>query len=55
MVCIESAHGRFLCAEPDGKVVADRRWDDSWEHFRVESCDAPVRVVMMLVLVQVCV
>jgi Fascin domain len=41
MVCFESAHGKYLCAEPDGKVIADRRWDDSWEHFTVETCTAP--------------
>jgi hypothetical protein len=42
MVCFESAHGKYLCAEPDGKVIADRRWDDSWEHFTVETCTAPI-------------
>lgn len=41
MVSFESTHGKFLCAEPDGKVLANRRWDDSWEHFFVETCDAP--------------
>lgn len=36
IVCFESAYGKYLCVEPDGKVVADRSWDNSWEQFRLE-------------------
>lgn len=36
VVCFESAYGKYLCVEPDGKVVADRSWDDSWEQFSLE-------------------
>lgn len=36
VVRFESAYGKFLCVEPDGKVVADRSWDNSWEHFHLE-------------------
>eukprot|EP00752_Nemacystus_decipiens_P008498 g7591.t2 len=37
VVCFESAYGKYLCVEPDGKVVADRSWDDSWEQFSLET------------------
>ncbi|CAM9691045.1 unnamed protein product, partial [Phaeothamnion confervicola] len=40
IVCFESAYGKFLCAEPDGKVIADRCWDSSWEHFWIEPYTA---------------
>lgn len=36
VVCFESSYGKYLCVEPDGKVVADRSWDNSWEQFRLE-------------------
>ncbi|CAM9267766.1 unnamed protein product, partial [Sphacelaria rigidula] len=37
VVCLESAaYGKYLCVEPDGKVVADRSWGNSWEQFRLE-------------------
>ncbi|CAM9972397.1 unnamed protein product [Ectocarpus sp. 12 AP-2014] len=42
IVCFESAYGKYLCVEPDGKVVADRSWDNSWEQFRLERfADVP--------------
>lgn len=40
-MCFESAYGKFLCVEPDGKVVADRAWDNSWEQFRLERFSDP--------------
>ncbi|CAN0096263.1 unnamed protein product, partial [Discosporangium mesarthrocarpum] len=43
-VVFESVYGRYLCAEPDGKVVADRRWDSTWELFSMEpfpDCSSP--------------
>ena len=30
---IRSAHGFYLCAEPDGKVIANRKVAKDWEHF----------------------
>ncbi|CAN0390374.1 unnamed protein product, partial [Hapterophycus canaliculatus] len=36
-VCFESSYGKYLCAEPDGKMVANRSWDNSWEQFRLEK------------------
>ncbi|CAB1114723.1 unnamed protein product [Ectocarpus sp. CCAP 1310/34] len=42
IVCFESAYGKYLCVEPDGKVVADRPWDNSWEQFKLERfADVP--------------
>ena len=41
IVCFESAYGKYLCVEPDGKVVADRSWDNSWEQFRLERFTGP--------------
>lgn len=40
-MCFESAYGKFLCVEPDGKVVADRSWGNSWEQFRLEKFSDP--------------
>lgn len=34
---LESRAGRFLCAEPDGTVVADRAVLSTWECFELES------------------
>ena len=45
IVCFESAYGKYLCVEPDGKVVADRAWDSSWEQFRLERFNNPEKVV----------
>lgn len=42
IVCFESAaYGKYLCVEPDGKVIADRSWDNSWEQFRLERFSDP--------------
>lgn len=41
IVCFESAYGKYLCVEPDGKVVADRAWECSWEQFRLEQFTDP--------------
>ncbi|KAM3567448.1 hypothetical protein VYU27_010406, partial [Nannochloropsis oceanica] len=38
---LESNVGRFLCAEPDGKVVADRSVLSTWEMFEMEPYEAP--------------
>lgn len=40
-MCFESAYGKYLCVEPDGKVVADRAWDNSWEQFKLERFTDP--------------
>lgn len=41
-MCFESAaYGKYLCVEPDGKVVADRSWDNSWEQFQIERFPDP--------------
>jgi len=34
---LRSHHGRYLCAEPNGKVIADRNDPREWEHFTVTS------------------
>lgn len=38
---LESQVGRFLCAEPDGTVVADRPVLSTWELFELESYELP--------------
>jgi hypothetical protein len=35
-VALKSAHGRYVCAEPSGLVVADREVRGGWEEFEVE-------------------
>ncbi len=35
-VALKSVHGKYVCAEPDGNVVADRTGRGSWEEFTVE-------------------
>jgi len=34
-VCLRSHQGRYLCAEPDGHVVADREQAKEWEEFEL--------------------
>jgi len=34
---LRSSHGKFLCAEPDGKVYANREIPLEWEYFAIQS------------------
>ncbi|TMW66791.1 hypothetical protein Poli38472_014103 [Pythium oligandrum] len=34
-IFLRSAHGKFLCVEDSGTVLADRPWNSTWETFQV--------------------
>uniref|UniRef100_A0AAV1USM6 Uncharacterized protein n=1 Tax=Peronospora matthiolae TaxID=2874970 RepID=A0AAV1USM6_9STRA len=34
-ICLRSVHGKFLCVEENGKILADRPINSTWETFQV--------------------
>lgn len=34
-IFLRSVHGKFLCVEDSGQVLADRPWNSTWETFQV--------------------
>ena len=36
-IALKSCHGKYLCAEADGKVVANRDACKEWETFTLET------------------
>jgi len=39
---IKSTHGKWLCGEPTGTVVADRDWRREWEEWNVFLSEIPL-------------
>jgi hypothetical protein len=40
LIALRSSHGFFMCAEKDGRMVANRKVPDSWETFELVQVDS---------------